>query len=400
MQLNPELKQKLFADIQNMLQQLGSIQTPSGVVAQFSKFQSLYEKASFLKMEAEWSTVNHNPSNQSMAPSLAALTPGFSSETLQLETAILPSSTQNLPVEIQVETPAEITPSEPIEIVSEYQNAETSPNALSAKLADFEEAFLPSTPTEPESVGLTSPIENHLSWLKPESINPTSTVANEAVSEINPSLETPIVAPPEIITHAALDLPFAPPRETVVSEIAQNVSRETFTALNASNTASIMPSSQPEIEPEISHETSVSAPSSQPSTELLAQEPKSTVESKFKLSHIKGMSSKPEAMAETSIKIEAIPSSETKTPSITPSPKSYLFPQKIVLDLNDKMAFEQHLFAHDPSLLKACIDELNQFQSEEGSKQYLTGFLTQNSINLQNEYAQRLFQLIENKFKA
>ena len=408
MQLNQELKQKLFSDIQRMAQQLLEIKTPSGIVAQFSQIQSLYEKASYLKMDAEWSTMVPHAKG---SVAIGLPTPVFPEVTLPKHEPSLADAETNIPQLVALVPPLD------------------SEDHLAIKLADFEEDFLKEATAESETVTQDTPVQSHLSWLKPEDhqvvleedlpkvSNQTLTqTANEVSIETSPGILIPepevkeeLPAPKleisepvakattskeaSITTHNALDLPMFESCETPASKPDQNVSRETFGGLTLSNTAEVNPLSEVDVEGDFSRETTVDRSleaivEAQPEA-VNADAKKEEYESKFKLSHIKSLSSKPEAVV----------SSTSNTVSM-PSPKAYLFPQKIVLDLNDRLAFEKHLFAHDPGLLKACVDELNQFQSEEGSKQYLSGFLTQNSINLQNEYAQRLFQLIENKFKA
>ncbi|MGA9211222.1 hypothetical protein [Kaistella sp.] len=68
------------------------------------------------------------------------------------------------------------------------------------------------------------------------------------------------------------------------------------------------------------------------------------------------------------------------------------------LDFNDKVAFTKSLFAGNDEELKATIDQLNSFDNLEDAKQYLSEVYYQKNWSKADEYAQRLWNLVENKF--
>ena len=68
------------------------------------------------------------------------------------------------------------------------------------------------------------------------------------------------------------------------------------------------------------------------------------------------------------------------------------------LDLNDKVAFTKSLFAGDADELKLTIDKLNSFSNLEDAKNYLSEVYYRKDWAKADEYAQRLWNLVENKF--
>jgi hypothetical protein len=68
------------------------------------------------------------------------------------------------------------------------------------------------------------------------------------------------------------------------------------------------------------------------------------------------------------------------------------------LDLNDKVAFTKILFKGNEEELKLTIDKLNSFDSLEEAKQYLSEIYYDKDWQKVDEYAQRLWNLVENKF--
>ena len=68
------------------------------------------------------------------------------------------------------------------------------------------------------------------------------------------------------------------------------------------------------------------------------------------------------------------------------------------LDLNDKVAFTKLLFKGNEEELKFTIDKLNSFKDLEDARQYLSEIYYLKDWGKSDEYAQRLWSLVENKF--
>ena len=68
------------------------------------------------------------------------------------------------------------------------------------------------------------------------------------------------------------------------------------------------------------------------------------------------------------------------------------------LDLNDKVAFTKILFSGNEGELKTTIEKLNSFTNLDDAKQYLSEVYYRKDWSKADEYAQRLWNLVENKF--
>ncbi|MDQ1098197.1 MULTISPECIES: hypothetical protein [Chryseobacterium] len=68
------------------------------------------------------------------------------------------------------------------------------------------------------------------------------------------------------------------------------------------------------------------------------------------------------------------------------------------LDLNDRIAFTKTLFAGSQTDLNEVIGNLNSFKTLEEAKEYLSDLYYERKWNKVDEYAQRLWILVENKF--
>ncbi|MBT2621487.1 MULTISPECIES: ring-infected erythrocyte surface antigen domain-containing protein [Chryseobacterium] len=68
------------------------------------------------------------------------------------------------------------------------------------------------------------------------------------------------------------------------------------------------------------------------------------------------------------------------------------------LDLNDRIAFSKMLFDGSQSELNTVISDLNSFRTLEEAKEYLSDLYYSRNWRKVDEYAQRLWVLVENKF--
>ncbi len=97
---------------------------------------------------------------------------------------------------------------------------------------------------------------------------------------------------------------------------------------------------------------------------------------KFKLSHIKGLKNN--------------------------MPTDYLEAEKLLpdfkLDINDKIAFTKVLFGGSQVELNEVVAKLNSFKKLDQAKDYLSDVYYERNWQKVDEYAQRLWSLVENKF--
>lgn len=68
------------------------------------------------------------------------------------------------------------------------------------------------------------------------------------------------------------------------------------------------------------------------------------------------------------------------------------------LDFNDKIAFTKFLFNGNGAELKSTIDRLNSYDKMDDAQQYLSEVYYAKNWQKVDEYAQRLWSLVENKF--
>ncbi|MGC4129019.1 MAG: hypothetical protein QM564_05525 [Bergeyella sp.] len=132
---------------------------------------------------------------------------------------------------------------------------------------------------------------------------------------------------------------------------------------------------------------------------------------KFKLAHIKGLKAVESLFDEDPLEniydehVHESPENEAKETSSllkanvptdfmeAPKPKP-----EFRLDLNDKIAFSKTLFGGSQTDLNDAIRNLNSFKTLEEAKEYLSDLYYEKHWDKADEYAQRLWSLVENKF--
>ncbi len=112
-------------------------------------------------------------------------------------------------------------------------------------------------------------------------------------------------------------------------------------------------------------------------------------EKKFRLPSIKALKTTPlpESVADLPVQQPA----EHPVPEIRKKPE-------FRLDLNDKVAFTKSLFKGNEEELRNTIAQLNSFDTMQEAKQYLSDLYHDRNWKKADEYAQRLWSLVENKF--
>lgn len=131
-------------------------------------------------------------------------------------------------------------------------------------------------------------------------------------------------------------------------------------------------------------------------------------EKKIKLANIKGMKAVQSLFDDDHLEL---PKEEKTTPvvkedtgSILKSniPTQFMEADKLKpefkLDLNDRLAFSKMLFEGSQTDLNDTVYQLNKFKTLEEAKEYLSDLYYERKWNKVDEYAQRLWILVENKF--
>lgn len=128
-------------------------------------------------------------------------------------------------------------------------------------------------------------------------------------------------------------------------------------------------------------------------------------EKKFKLAHIKGLKSVQTLFDDDPLEHEPAVE-ETKTAgSLLKSnvPTDFMEAEKpkpeFKLDLNDRIAFTKTLFGGSQTDLNETVSALNSFKTLDEAKEYLSDVYYRKNWKKADEYAQRLWQLVESKFQ-
>ena len=134
-------------------------------------------------------------------------------------------------------------------------------------------------------------------------------------------------------------------------------------------------------------------------------------EKKFKLAHIKGLKATDQSLfdddplehIQEKIDVTHLPE-EKKAPSLlkTNLPTDYMEAEKTLpdfkLDINDRIAFTKVLFNGSQVELNQVVNRLNSYATLEQAKEYLSEVYYEKGWEKVDEYAQRLWSLVENKF--
>lgn len=131
-------------------------------------------------------------------------------------------------------------------------------------------------------------------------------------------------------------------------------------------------------------------------------------EKKIKLANIKGMKAVQSLFDDDHLELpkeeKASPVVKEDQGSILKSniPTNFMEADKLKpefkLDLNDRLAFTKMLFEGSQADLNDTVYQLNQFRTLEEAKEYLSDLYYDRKWNKVDEYAQRLWILVENKF--
>src|SRR5690606_9108499 len=125
-------------------------------------------------------------------------------------------------------------------------------------------------------------------------------------------------------------------------------------------------------------------------------------EKKIRLANIKGLK-KIQSLFDDELTPEEDPKSESSSLLKTNVPVDFMEAGKpkpeFKLDLNDKIAFSKMLFKGSQSEMNETIHQLNSFSTLEEAKEFLSDIYYRKGWEKADEYAQRLWSLVENKFQ-
>lgn len=119
---------------------------------------------------------------------------------------------------------------------------------------------------------------------------------------------------------------------------------------------------------------------------------------KIKLAHIRNLKAEPTLFDEEAVEKTNESSSFLKNNLSTDYMEAQKQKPEFKLDINDKIAFSKKLFGGSQDDLNQVIRELNTFETLDEAKEFLSEMYYDRKWDKVDEYAQRLWALVESKF--
>ena len=382
---------KVFEEMKNLLSELSKSHTYEDILMKENEINQLYQKFSFLKVSQ-----NFEFSSTEIEP-------------LQIIENQLTNSDSNL---ISVEDfeeeykVAEIVVEE-TEVHDIFDDVPEVEEVHSFEEIDAREDLLEEQVLENEAVNEIIEVQNEEQV--EQVISDISTPINVTEDIINESQETiETQTPEEILLEEATEklepmqdsqFSFAMEKEQPIAE----VSNDDYEARLAEKEAKLK-----ELEEnrrkivEFSEENTHPKENTQKVYESQTQA--ESHDKKFKLAHIKGLKIAKSLFDDDHLEEEEKPVPVQTSGSLLKNnvPTDYMEAPKpkpeFKLDLNDRIAFSQYLFNGSQSELNQVVSILNSFNSLEKAKEFLSDIYYERDWKKVDNYAQRLWTLVENRF--
>ena len=382
---------KVFEEMKNLLSELSKSDTYEDILTKENEINQLYQKFSFLKVSQ-----NFELSSTEIEP-------------LQIIENQLTNSDSNL---ISVEDfeeenkVAEIVVEE-TEVHDIFDDVPEVEEVHSFAEIDAQEDLVEKQVLENEAVNEIIEVQNEEQI--DEVISEISTPINVTEDIINESQETiETQTPEEILLEEATEklepmqdsqFSFAMTKEEPIAEVSNN----DYEARLAEKEAKLK-----ELEENRRKIVEFSKENTQPkeNTQKVyeSQTQAESHDKKFKLAHIKGLKIAKSLFDDDHLEEEEKPVPVQTSGSLLKNnvPTDYMEAPKpkpeFKLDLNDRIAFSQYLFNGSQSELNQVVSILNSFNSLEKAKEFLSDIYYERDWKKVDNYAQRLWTLVENRF--
>lgn len=382
---------KVFEEIKNLLSELSKSDTYEDILMKENEINQLYQKFSFLKVSHnfEFSSTENEPL-QIIENQLT----NVDSDLISVEDF----EEENKVAEIVVEE---------TEIHDIFDDVPEVEEVHSFEEIDAREDLVEETVLENEAVNEIVEVQNEEQI--DEVISEISTPLNVAEDIINESEETiETQTPEEILLEEATEklepmqdsqFSFAMEKEQPIAE----VSNDDYEARLAEKEAKLK-----ELEENRRKIVEFSKENTQPkeNTQKVyeSQTQAESHDKKFKLAHIKGLKIAKSLFDDDHLEEEEKPVPVQTSGSLLKNnvPTDYMEAPKpkpeFKLDLNDRIAFSQYLFNGSQSELNQVVSILNSFNSLEKAKEFLSDIYYERDWKKVDNYAQRLWTLVENRF--
>lgn len=382
---------KIFGEMKNLLSELSKSDTYEELLAKENEINLLYQKFSFLKV------------SQTFESSSTEIEP------LQLIENQLTNTNSNL---ISVEDFSEENK------VAEIVVEETEVHDIFDDVPEVEEVHSFEEIDAREDLVEETVLEN-------EAVNEIVEVQNEEqVEEVISDISTPINVTEEIINESQETIEAETPEEILLEEPTEKlepmqdsqfsfamkkeepiaeVSNDDYENRLAEKEAKLK-----ELEENRKKIVEFSKENTQPKEKTQevyeSQTQEESHDKKFKLAHIKGLKVARSLFDDDHLEDIEKPAPVQTSGSLLKNnvPTDYMEAPKpkpeFKLDLNDRIAFSQHLFGGSQSELNQVVAVLNSFTSVEKAQEFLSDIYYERDWKKVDSYAQRLWTLVENRF--
>ncbi|KFC40010.1 hypothetical protein HZQ67_09845 [Elizabethkingia anophelis] len=380
MQNSHDIQDRILEDVKKIASDIASVESMAGLITNYQKVQELYEKVAFLKMLEVESIDIHQRKNELEAMIEANPAHDKSEEALEKER----------------------------EVEAEFEE-DLSKDEASAEIAEIADEEIPTEKVNAVVPKTENIIENDYSE-EEEYVNTLEKDQHESPEEIVAEDEQtePVAETEEISEESKEDAsitetePVITEEETVAAAEEEGRGNETETTKEAISTEEEHADEEKEVAKEPEYQIK----------ELFVREEEGSAQMdeeaahKVKLASIKGL--KPISREEITNITEnnEVPEKENQyvnteeNTAFTPTnANTSVQTGQFRLDLNDRMAFLKKLFNNDEVEMKYVLERLNEARTLDDAKEYLSDLYYDRDWKPVDEYAQRLWSLVESRFR-
>lgn len=380
MQNSHDIQDRILEDVKKIASDIASVESMAGLITNYQKVQELYEKVAFLKMLEVESIDIHQRKNELEAMIEANPAHDKSEEALEKER------------EVEAEFEEDLSKDEASAEIAEIADEEIPTEKVNAVVPKTENIIENDYSEEEEYVNTLE---------KDQHESPEEIVAEEEQTE-------PVAETEEIFEESKEDAsitetePVITEEETAAAAEEEGRGNETETTKEAISTEEEHADEEKEVAKEPEYQIK----------ELFVREEEGSAQMdeeaahKVKLASIKGL--KPISREEITNITEnnEVPEKENQyvnteeNTAFTPTnANTSVQTGQFRLDLNDRMAFLKKLFNNDEVEMKYVLERLNEARTLDDAKEYLSDLYYDRDWKPVDEYAQRLWSLVESRFR-
>ncbi|MDV3471449.1 hypothetical protein CMU02_01015 [Elizabethkingia anophelis] len=381
MQNSHDIQDRILEDVKKIASDIASVESMAGLITNYQKVQELYEKVAFLKMLEVESIDIHQRKNELEAMIEANPAHDKSEEALEKER----------------------------EVEAEFEE-DLSKDEASAEIAEIADEEIPTEKVNAVVPKTENIIENDYSE-EEEYINTLQKHQHESPEEIVAEEEQtePVAETEEISEESKEDASITETEPVITEEETAAAEEEEEGRGNETETTEEAISTEEEHTDE---EKEVAKEPEYQIKELFVREEEGSAQMdeeaahKVKLASIKGL--KPISREEiTNItennevpeKANQYVNTEENTAFTPTNANTSVQTGQFRLDLNDRMAFLKKLFNNDEVEMKYVLERLNEARTLDDAKEYLSDLYYDRDWKPVDEYAQRLWSLVESRFR-